>query len=214
MEFETVLVERENSSRNEIVSSSGLLFDNKFVLVTCNLLSDLMEELYENFYGDSTVGRKIYFGPFKHDKVSLNIVTTDDQGLYVFRTANILCAFASENIKRSNKYIFRNWAVDAHDNNTEILETLGLFFILTLDIKYDSNVLKSSLEKWWNSIKHVDLQKCDSIYIESVPFGNRHFLNSYSTGIVSNIFGNNSCLILSDCSSTAGSESSPVYVVK
>ncbi|KAJ8935389.1 hypothetical protein NQ314_012805 [Rhamnusium bicolor] len=154
---------------------------------------------------------KLYSGVFSSYNAPLNVVWIEN-GLYVVKRACIFSAFISENIKNSNKYIFQNWAINSIDNNRDLNKSLSVFFILAFEKIDCVEDFKDTLSKWWYLVGSFDINKGDTIFTKSSPFGNRNFINSFTKGIVSNIFGNNYCFILSDCPSTPGTEGSPVYL--
>lgn len=51
-----------------------------------------------------------------------------------------------------------------------------------------------------------------SVEIESTPFGNPVFIGSIARGVISNIVGNEGCVIMTDAYAFPGSEGGPVYV--
>lgn len=206
MKARLVLVEREDKSRNTVLGCSGLMLNDRYVIITANIIFDqwaqtILEELQP---GEFLTNLSKY-------GTSLNVVVKEED-MYGIKKARILSAFVSGNIKNSNKFLFRHWAIDSIDNNRGINEAMSLFFVLSVDENTNVEDFKGILKEWWNLLINFDFNKGDEIYITSVPFANRNFLNSLSKGIISNTFGNSSCFILSDCPCTPGAEGSPVYL--
>ncbi|XP_050454927.1 peroxisomal leader peptide-processing protease [Cataglyphis hispanica] len=52
-----------------------------------------------------------------------------------------------------------------------------------------------------------------SVEIESTPFGNPVFIGSIARGVVSNVVGDEGCVIMTDAYAFPGSEGGPVYVI-
>ncbi|XP_018574407.1 peroxisomal leader peptide-processing protease isoform X2 [Anoplophora glabripennis] len=206
MKSHLVLVEREDKVQNTVLACSGLMLNDDYVIITANILFDQWPQtvLQELQPGKLTTN-------FPESDISLNVVSKQEK-LYTVRKAKILSAFISDNIKNSNKYVFQNWAIDSIDNNRNISEVMSLFFVLVLREGAGIEGFKKVLKEWWNLVITLDVNKGTTIYTRSVPFANRNFMDSVSKGIVSNIFGNSSCLILSDCPCTPGGEGSPVYL--
>lgn len=204
MDFQVVLVEKVENSGN-IVASSGLLFDN-FVLITSNIFAK--ERLVINKEGNYG---KLQLYPFKNKIVNVNCVLEINDGTYEVKRADVFAAYLSKNIKKTDTF-FKNFAIDSVDNSQNLGQILSTFFILSFVSTCTIEDLRHSLNTWWNLVGRVNLRKCDEICINSSAFANRNFLNSLSKGIVSNILGEDSSIVLSDCPSTPGSEGSPVYI--
>lgn len=202
MDFQVALVEKVENSGNIIVASSGLRFGN-FVLITSSIFAQ--ELLVINKEG------KNQLNPFKNRTFKVNCILKNNNGTYEVKKAGVFAVYLSKNIKKSDIF-FTNFAVDSVDNSKNLGQILSTFFILSLVSTCTFKDLRHSLNTWWNLVGRVNLRKCDEICIYSSAFANRNFLNSVSKGIVSNILGEDSCIVLSDCPSTPGSEGSPVYV--
>lgn len=206
MKVRLVLVEREDKTQHTVLGCSGLMLNDKYVIITANIIFGQWAQ---------TVLKELQPGKFsadisKHD-TSLNVVTKEED-MYSVKKANILSGFVSHNIKNSNKFIFQHWAIDSVDNNRGINEAMSLFFVLSFSEGASIEDFKGVLREWWDLVMHIGFNKGDTIYITSVPFANRNFMNSVSKGIVSNIIGSSSCFIISDCPCTPGAEGSPVYL--
>lgn len=206
MNFKQVLVEKEDIALNKVFASSGLLFDEKFVIVTSNIFE---EELKSGCLPVNT-DDFFYLNPIDSRVVHLNVVESKSDDTYVLKSATVFATYCSKTIEQSNIF-FKNFTVDTVYNNKNTSTILSVFFILSLDVKWTIDDFKYSLTKWWNLVGGLNIRKCDEICVESAPFGNRSLSNSKSWGIVSNMVGKNSCLILSDCPTAPGSEGSPVY---
>lgn len=207
MSFELVLLERVDE--NSITANSGILIDNKFILVTTNIF-DPEKEAEKQWKNWKKFGN-IYLSPLENNSVIINCVKKNDNGTYDIKSANVLAVYFSNLIHKSDIF-FENFTVDALGNCIHSKDQLSTFYILRFGSKCNLEELKQSLKGWWGLLSSYNLKKYDNIYIESSPFGNRHFLNSVSRGIVSNIVGEQDCLILTDCPTTPGSEGSPVFI--
>lgn len=206
MKARLVLVEKEDKVQNTVLGCSGLMLNDDYVIITANILfgqwaQTILQELPPGQLSTQ----------FSQSDISLNIVSKEEE-FYNVRKARILSAFVSHSIKNSDKYIFQNWAIDSIDNNRNIHNVMSLFFVLALNERANVENFKKVLREWWDLVINLEVNKGATIFTRSVPFANRNFMNSVSKGIVSNIFGNSSCLILSDCPCTPGGEGSPVYV--
>ncbi|XP_050410799.1 peroxisomal leader peptide-processing protease isoform X2 [Patella vulgata] len=91
----------------------------------------------------------------------------------------------------------------------KILTTLMQKFVL---LKVDDLPVEYKvIEEYINSCVNIG----DKLDICATPFGNLSadvFINSWSSGIVSNVYGKDNCLILTDARMIPGTEGGPVYV--
>ncbi|XP_044263234.1 uncharacterized protein LOC123010419 isoform X3 [Tribolium madens] len=104
-----------------------------------------------------------------------------------------------------------DWSLDTPKSGRVDDIILSIFFVIRINEVGTIDGFKHCLKQWWNLIKNEDINQMDDIFVKSVAFGNKMFLDSYSRGIVSSTVGRNNCLIVSDCALTPGSEGSPVY---
>lgn len=205
MKFEQVLVEKEDITRNRVLASSGILIDDKFVILTSNIFAQ------EKEYPKVNDNEHLHLAPFGNNRIVLNIVLNKRNDICEVKQGMILAIYRSKTIQKSEIF-FKGFAIDSVDNNRNVGDILSTFFILTLEPELTPADFKQSLKKWWDLVGCFSIKQCDEVWIESSPFANRNFMNSWSQGIVSNLVGKNSCLIITDCPTTPGSEGSPVFI--
>ncbi|RZC42160.1 hypothetical protein BDFB_014163 [Asbolus verrucosus] len=213
MDIKVVAVEREDDTQKSVYGTSGIMLDNKYVIITANVVLPLFTDYCHEDVLLFDPGA-IYSSFSLKEPINLKIILNQSpEKPYYVKNGNLFAFFSSKNIKLTAQEILQEWAIDTQENSKELETTLSLFFVIK--IIPDNNILnlKKCLIQWWNLIKNEKMNQCEEILIRSVPFGNKFFLNSYSRGIISNIVGHNSCLILSDCPSSPGSEGSPVYKI-
>lgn len=215
MELHSVLV--ECNYNNEIYTNSGLQF-SQYVLINSNVLMSYLHEHNFNKWFNNISPGIMHFYPFSSVNEPKLRIVAEDAGKTSVCSARVMACFICNNILVSSQKYLKDWTVDCDGNQHR--ETLSLFFILkaaTFLEQPTSNDEKKDLNKALNELLIIStspqfLSIGQEVYIESTPFGNRAFLNSYSQGVVSNIFGEQNSLLLTDCSSTPGSEGSPVYI--
>lgn len=205
MNFKLVLLERVDG--NNIIANSGLLIDNKFIIVTANIFGSqkITEIQWSKKCGN------LYINPLENKSIIINCIIAKGDDTYEVKLVNVFGAYFSHSIQISHIF-FKRFAIDALDNNNYVTDRLSTFYILTFDPKCSLEELKNSFKTWWDVVGCYNIQKCCNVYVESSPFANRNFLNCVSRGIVSNILGKQGCFILSDCPTTPGSEGSPVFI--
>ncbi|KAF2900579.1 hypothetical protein ILUMI_05621 [Ignelater luminosus] len=218
MPIHGVLVEYEDTDNNEIYTNSGILFEDKFVIITGNVLMPYLKSNANdlNAWLLNIQPGKLNFSPFSafSSKPQVKIVFKKENSPMRFKQAEVISLFVCKNILNSSSRYLHDWAIDFDDKQYQAKQFLSLFFILK--IINDNNVseidlnvalieLLKNVHKW-----HTEIGK--EVFIESTPFGNREFLNSYSQGVISNIAGENSCFLLTDCPSAPGSEGCPLFI--
>lgn len=208
MEISSVLVEYESVEELKTYASSGILINNKFVIITTNILANLLktDDLYTKLFycKQSFINPKELLLSVPKLNVILNIIDNKIE----YRDGTVLSAFVSNNIRDSSKRILGNWSIDNEDNLSQMQELISLFYVITIDEKENHD----SLNEFKNFLKQHNEDLDENFYIgkevavDSTPFGNRNFFNTYSRGIISNILGENDCLILTDCPTAIGSD--------
>lgn len=207
MDFQPILIEVADKSDNNLYTTSGIMLNNAFIITTA--ISPLISKIQAK--DDLKLGQLSLLDT-NFDNFDINIVWEKKNNQYNVKNAKPLAVFVCENIYKTSKYIFKDWSIDSIENNRKLNEILSMFFILQIDFSYNMNDFRKLLNNWWSLIYNANLNKTDELICISTSFGNRNFMNSFSKGIVSNIFGNHGCLLLSDCPTTPASEGSPVYI--
>lgn len=210
--MEVVLIDCEDRGANAVVSKSGFRFCQRFIVTVGSLILPFFKQkLHTGIDGD--------FMKEIHERQLRCFVTRKIEDQFVRCEAKILTIFESKSVRDCYEEVFGEWTVDSFENKFLAKQSLALFIILDIN-QGDSvnndlvNELIAFNRKIQNSEDSKELFKGREVLIESVPFGNKHFINSQSCGIVSNILGQNRCFILSDCPSVPGSEGSPIYLKK
>ncbi|XP_044263233.1 uncharacterized protein LOC123010419 isoform X2 [Tribolium madens] len=210
MDIRVVALERQETETNSVYGSAGIMIDNKYVIITANIVSSLIDSL-KNCLGTITE-RKIY--PF-HDSKTITEFKIfwkgDNINKYNAVNGRIFAVFSCENLRLFLRRISLDWSLDTPKSGRVDDIILSIFFVIRINEVGTIDGFKHCLKQWWNLIKNEDINQMDDIFVKSVAFGNKMFLDSYSRGIVSSTVGRNNCLIVSDCALTPGSEGSPVY---
>lgn len=202
--MEVVLVDCEDKASN-VVSKSGFLFCERFIVTVGSLILPFFKQKEQaRFSCDVTkINERLRF-----------FVTRSG---FVRCDAKVSAVFESENVKNCFGEIFGQWSIDSFENTLVAKKSLALFVILDISGGVcTGNVVIDELVALRTKIRGLEGEvfKGREILTESVPFGNKHFINSQSCGIVSNVLGEKDCFILSDCPTVPGSEGSPLYLKK
>ncbi|XP_068892913.1 uncharacterized protein [Tenebrio molitor] len=212
--FEVVAIENVDAIKGVVYGSSGVMINNKYIITTANILLPSVNDEFKKYLHLGKT-ENVHLRSCLERLSNLKIICKPKNNGDEYRVENgdVLAVFVSKNIKYSPKEALDGWSVDTVDNCRSVANSLSIFFVIKIDLMGNMSDFKKCLIQWWDLIKNEEVKQCDEICIKSVPFGNKIFLDSYSRGIVSNIFGRNSCLVVSDCPTTPGSEGSPVYKI-
>lgn len=207
MEISSVLVEYEDTKEIKTYGNSGTFFANKYVIITANILTPILKidhptDLPKGLFPAGTI---------LNGNPKLTVIFQKTSNSITYKNAFTIAAFWCENIRNSIEKFFPDWSIDVQEDDGQVKYLLPLFFILEIETGKVSTTdeLKAALRNLHKNSEQVYRGK--NVCIESTPFGNRHFLNSYSQGIVSNLVGENNYFILTDCPSVPGSEGSPIF---
>ncbi|KAF5283849.1 hypothetical protein FQA39_LY04669 [Lamprigera yunnana] len=215
MVIKSVLIEYENLKQKEIFTNSGLLFNKNYVLITSNVLISYLQQIGLMQWFSNVKSGVLNYDVFPTtNEPKLKVVTKDDNGVSI-KNAKVVACFVCSNILTSSQKFLKDWAVDYDNKEFKVRDLLSLFFILKTD-KIDANE-RQNLYLVLNDLLVRSCSPCyvktgQEVFIESTAFGNRAFLNSYSQGVVTNMLGERTCFLLTDCSTTPGSEGSPVFL--
>lgn len=195
--MEVVLVECEGKGSN-VASRSGFKFCDRFVLTVGSLILPFFDS-GKRFDDIQTLSNLRFF------------VTKCDKRGFERVEAKISEVFQSESVKDCAHELFGEWSLDSEENSGVVREALAIFLVLRLECKSGDSrkelgVFGEGIEKFRGVVS-----RGRQILVESVPFGNKYFINNQSCGIISNVLGRNNCFILSDCPTVPGSEGSPMY---
>lgn len=122
--------------------------------------------------------------------------------------ARVVATFESEAIINSSKKWLRDWKFGDQTN----LVLLGKFWFLALDSPRRRIGLVEAVEGLLEEVGEPKILVGDEVMVEATPFGHRSLCNSHSQGIVSNVFGEKGCLVLTDAPAAPGCEGGVVYL--
>ena len=216
MSTKSVLVECEDGKKQTVHGSSGILIANRYVIFTANILSHLIKlDGYENL---PTRENSCLLSPHSllTNSPTLNVVIPEksrNEERHTYKRGRIRWAWISENIRKSCERDLKDWTVD-HESDHRVKELLPSLFVLDVDQEAEEDVhhFKLCLCNLLEEAMEVNVATGSNVVVKSTPFGNRRFVDSYSQGIVSNVVGNEKCLILSDAPTAPGAEGGGLYI--
>lgn len=107
-----------------------------------------------------------------------------------------------------------NWTMDSniYDENHQLINLVFPKFIFLSVDKSSSGVFRNVLHTIHNRLKDDLLYPGLPLIIESTPFSNYSFFNSWSRGIVSKMIGSVNDGIITDARLVTGCEGGPIFV--
>lgn len=133
--------------------------------------------------------------------------------------ARILYVFNSNSVSDSINMVMNGFKLidsqilpqnDKYEN-IDILHLLLSSFVILKIQDNRSFSLTCEIKVTKNLISHEKLSKLDKITCISTPFGNESFFGTVNEGTISNIIGQNNCLIVASMPLAFGCEGAPVY---
>lgn len=208
-------MEHQDPKTSEVNSTSGIQFHEKYVLIPGNFILRTLKHV--NFDNSSShLQPDVLFGDiFKTHDSKFHVISLNPDKTYKFEEAIVAATFLSGPVLNSTESVLKDWTLDS-DDNERTKNALPLFCVLSLDKRRGSQfeLIKRALGDLLKDCKAngetIFLGR--EVVIKSAPFANRNFINSYSKGVLSNVLGDNGCLLLSDCPTVPGSEGSPIFV--
>ncbi|XP_043285199.1 peroxisomal leader peptide-processing protease isoform X2 [Venturia canescens] len=135
---------------------------------------------------------------------------------------SVIAAWKCPLLDNTFREVLSGWSFDKTRKNERSL--LPIFVIVQLDRKNRPNIslekeasrARRALNRFVERIDHplMNPPRGASLEILSTPFGNPVFINSASRGVVSNVFGDDGCIMLTDANAVPGSEGAPIYVIQ
>lgn len=117
-------------------------------------------------------------------------------------------------LKKTFDEFFKTWSFP---KSSEYAESLRSVFLLIRVYGSDRSVMETlSVEQALSCLLDQvprNLIRGSSVEIESTPFGNPVFIGSIARGVISNVVGDEGCVIMTDAYAFPGSEGGPVYVI-
>ena len=115
----------------------------------------------------------------------------------------------SKRVKNTLNLLFsyyKKFVNGSYENLHDLIEYLSKFVLLTFKSQQNQNV-----ENLINSVELQNFKIQDEIYTKTTPFGLEYLHNSLNNGIISNIFGDNGCLMHLSCPLVLGCEGGGVF---
>ncbi|KYN03642.1 Peroxisomal leader peptide-processing protease [Cyphomyrmex costatus] len=125
----------------------------------------------------------------------------------------IVAAWQCPLLKKTFDEFFKTWSFPKSSEVTRSLRSIFLFIRI-----YNSgeSIVETSLEQALSCLLDQvppNLIRGSSVIIESTPFGNPVFAGSIAHGVISNIVGDEDCVIMTDAYAFPGGEGGPVYII-
>ncbi|XP_051175019.1 peroxisomal leader peptide-processing protease isoform X2 [Leptopilina boulardi] len=201
----------------DIFGYSGILISKNWVLTHGSLISGLIQNNGEiaNLFANLKVNEFFKIPQKLCDLLKFRIFWEKSSNKEIEENESIVVlAWKCSILKETFDNLFTSWKFNKLlDKRNDSM--LPVFLIIGLKVQFYENSISSAREAL-NCFIEKDL-----VYpvrgfiaeIESTPFGNPIFINSIARGVISNIVGDENCIILSDANSVPGCEGGPVYII-
>lgn len=125
----------------------------------------------------------------------------------------IVAAWRCSLLKKTFDEFFKTWSFP---KSSEYDRSLRSVFLLIRIYDSDRSIVGRSVEQALSCLLDQvprNLIRGSSVEIESTPFGNPVFIGSIARGVISNVVGDEGCVIMTDAYAFPGSEGGPVYII-
>lgn len=92
----------------------------------------------------------------------------------------------------------------------------SVFLLVRIYDDADESIVETSVEQALSCLLDQaprNLVRGSSVEIESTPFGNPVFIGSIARGVISNLVGDEDCVIMTDAYAVPGGEGGPIYII-
>ncbi|XP_044739864.1 peroxisomal leader peptide-processing protease-like [Chrysoperla carnea] len=229
METEGVLIQYETKTQHETYFSSGLMLNKSVILTTGACLAPFIqkctnngEKVNVNTLNDllkCTIkynGMETYNNNTPATIESEQKIIKNNQIIYT-NHVNIVKMYNCTQIETIMDHLLPDWDVNhSKEYQLETVREFILSIIIVLKVQQNDKVdIDNIFKELLNKLVPINyLERGDVVFLETTPFGNQTFLNSYSEGIIANTIGQDQCLYLTDASSAPGSEGGPIFLKK
>lgn len=125
----------------------------------------------------------------------------------------IVAAWRCPLLKRAFDEFFKTWSFP---KSSECDRSLRSVFLLIRIHDSSRSVVETPVEQALSCLLDQvprNLIRGSSVEIESTPFANPVFIGSIARGVISNVVGDQGCVIMTDAYAFPGSEGGPIYIM-
>lgn len=202
----TILIPFFDNEEDATVSSEyNLRKESKNIIVSDYIKKSELVDIQSLIFTVVTGNR--YSNNFK------NLNETDRPGLS--HKAKIEKIFQCTSFRDELNSATMPWELDILDKETELSVPVPLVISTLLLLKLipsDANETRGLTESMLMATESIHIYRGMEILVESTPFNTLSFLNSWSCGIVSNLLGLTSSILLLDARLTVGCEGAPIFM--
>jgi len=221
----SVLLFRSSIGKDSVLQGCcGISISTNWILTHGTVLSPIINESYaiSNFITNmkpgelTTVPRKLTSELKYRVFRDLEI---DDPRSNSFKEHHgaIVAAWRCSLLKKTFDEFFKTWNFSKSSELPQIVDrSLRSVFLLIRIYDSDESIVKTSLGQALSCVLDQaprNLIRGSSVIIESSPHGNPVFAGSIAYGVLSNVIGDEGCVIMTDARVFPSSEGSPVYTI-
>lgn len=232
MQPKGVLISYDHPTDRNSVRASGVLFGGGFILTHGTVLAPLIHvstqkrwlktflkslssKLEKNNHLDSNVTFRAYEETKKRSGDEEKIVSLGTQ-------MDVAGAWKCPLVSRTLATLFHDWTLgdvargkelnfETNMDNDTSKELMSVFILLATNREQDSHSNQTPCNLSQLFMEVSEPIRGQDVLIEATPFGSELFFNSISRGIVSNVVGQQRCIMLTDARAVVGCEGGPIF---
>ncbi|XP_012535352.1 peroxisomal leader peptide-processing protease [Monomorium pharaonis] len=200
--------------------SSGISISTDWMLAHGTALSSIIDKspAVSSFVTNMVPGEHITKVPRElASELKFQVCRDDDRRPSSIRQHRgvIVAAWRCSLLEKTFDEFFETWSFP---KSSELDRSLRSVFLLVrvYDGADESPIVVTSVEQALSCLLDQaprNLIRGSSVEIESTPFGNPVFIGSITRGVISNVVGDEGCVIMTDAYAFPGSEGGPFYVI-
>nr|XP_012221369.1 PREDICTED: peroxisomal leader peptide-processing protease-like [Linepithema humile]XP_012221370.1 PREDICTED: peroxisomal leader peptide-processing protease-like [Linepithema humile] len=207
--------------------SSGISISKDWILTHGTLLSPIIDKSHalSSFIKNISLGEltmmprkfasELRFRVYRNlEKETSNLSRTDNNVRIQEHFGTIVTVWKCSLLKKTFDEFFETWSFSKSSDHDRLLRPI--FLLIRISDSDESNVEIPTIEQVLFRLLDRALRnpvRGSSVEIESTPFGNPVFIDSIARGVISNVVGDESCVIMTDAYAFPGGEGGPVYVI-
>lgn len=216
-----LLLHSSNDSGPLTQGCSGISISADWILTHGTVLSPIIDKSYaiSNFVANMIPGELTTVSRELTSKLKFRIyrdlgVDNDPRSSSIKEHhGEIVAAWRCSLLKKTFDEFFKTWSFP---KSSEYDRSLRSVFLLIRIYDSDRSIVGRSVEQALSCLLDQvprNLIRGSSVEIESTPFGNPVFIGSIARGVISNVVGDEGCVIMTDAYAFPGSEGGPVYII-
>lgn len=200
--------------------SSGISISKNWILTHGIALSSIVNksDAISSFLRNMTVGELTIVPRTLASQLKFRVYrdpSVDDNGRpkILEHIGGVAAAWKCSRLKKTFDDFFETWSFSKSSEHDRLLRSIFLLVRVDLDV---SIVEIPAIEQELSCLLSHALRnptRGSFVEIESTPLGYPVFIGSIARGVISNVVGDDDCVIMTDAHAFPGGEGGPIYVI-